>query len=264
MLIDWFTVSAQALNFLVLVWLMKRFLYQPVLHAIDAREQRIAAELADADARQTEAKAERNEFQRKNAEFDRERAGLLGKATDEANTERMRLIDEARQAAEELSTKQQESRRQEVANLMESITRRTKEEVFAISRKALADLVGADLEERLCGVFLAKLQSSDDEVRSQLADAVQDGSEPPMIRSAVDLPPEQQEAIRNVLQEMLSTDVRPRFTTVPGLVGGIELTAGGQKLGWSIADYLKSLEAGIEELVGKPAPPEAETSIPGA
>ena len=42
MLIDWFTVGAQALNFLILVWLMKRFLYKPILHAIDAREKRIA------------------------------------------------------------------------------------------------------------------------------------------------------------------------------------------------------------------------------
>ena len=42
MLIDWFTVGAQVLNFLILVWLLKRFLYRPILHAIDAREQRIA------------------------------------------------------------------------------------------------------------------------------------------------------------------------------------------------------------------------------
>ena len=55
MLIDWFTVGAQALNFLILVWLMKRFLYKPVLHAIDEREKRIAAELADAAAQKADA-----------------------------------------------------------------------------------------------------------------------------------------------------------------------------------------------------------------
>jgi F-type H+-transporting ATPase subunit b len=55
MLIDWFTVVAQAVNFLILVWLMKRYLYQPILKALDAREQRIAAELADADAKKAEA-----------------------------------------------------------------------------------------------------------------------------------------------------------------------------------------------------------------
>ena len=98
MLIDWFTVAAQALNFLILVWLMKRFLYQPILHAIDEREKRIAAELADADAKKAEAQKERDEFQHKNEEFDQQRAALLTKATDEAKAERQRLLDEARKA----------------------------------------------------------------------------------------------------------------------------------------------------------------------
>jgi len=66
MLIDWFTIAAQALNFLILVWLMKRFLYKPILNAIDAREQRIARELADADAKKAEAQKEREVFKGKN------------------------------------------------------------------------------------------------------------------------------------------------------------------------------------------------------
>ena len=73
MLIDWFTVAAQAANFLILVWLLKRFLYQPILKALDAREQRIAAELADADTKRAEALAEREAYKRKNAEFDGQR-----------------------------------------------------------------------------------------------------------------------------------------------------------------------------------------------
>ena len=80
MLIDWFTVGAQALNFLILVWLMKRFLYKPILQAIDAREKRIALSLADADAKKAEAQKERDEFEKKNEEFDQQRAALLSKA----------------------------------------------------------------------------------------------------------------------------------------------------------------------------------------
>ncbi|MEO5958542.1 MAG: F0F1 ATP synthase subunit B, partial [Opitutaceae bacterium] len=70
MLIDWFTVGAQVLNFLILVWLMKRFLYKPILNAIDAREKKISAELADAESKRAEAMKDRDEFQQKNEEFD--------------------------------------------------------------------------------------------------------------------------------------------------------------------------------------------------
>jgi len=56
MLIDWFTVGAQIVNFLILVWLLKHFLYKPILDAIDAREKKIAAELADAERREPRQK----------------------------------------------------------------------------------------------------------------------------------------------------------------------------------------------------------------
>src|SRR5579871_6662523 len=103
MLIDWFTVGAQTLNFIILVWLLKRLLYRPILNAIDAREKRIVAQLAQADAKKAEASAQRDEFQRKNEAFDQQRAALLAHARQEAQLERQRLLDEARQAAETLS-----------------------------------------------------------------------------------------------------------------------------------------------------------------
>ncbi|MGB5096847.1 MAG: hypothetical protein WBN82_02930, partial [Porticoccaceae bacterium] len=100
MLIDWFTVGAQVVNFLILVWLLKRFLYRPILDAIDAREKRIASELADAAAGMAEAVATRDDFDRKSEAFEQQRATLLKQATDAAKAERHRLMDEARQAAE--------------------------------------------------------------------------------------------------------------------------------------------------------------------
>ena len=103
MLIDWFTVGAQTLNFLILVWLLKRFLYKPILDAIDAREKDIAKKLADADAKKTEALKERDAFQHKNAEFDKQRAALLSQAIDDAKSERQQLFDQAREAADAMS-----------------------------------------------------------------------------------------------------------------------------------------------------------------
>src|SRR6202030_2840597 len=103
MLIDWFTVGAQALNFLVLVWLLKRFLYKPILNAVDARE-----------------------------------------------------------AADVLSAKRQETLRSEAHNLNQAIRRRTQQEVFAIARKTLTDLATTSLEERIGGVFTRHLRTMDD------------------------------------------------------------------------------------------------------
>ena len=253
MLLDWFTVAAQALNFLILVWLMKRFLYQPILRAIDAREKKIAGELADAAAQKAEAKKESDEFHHKNEEFDQQRAALLAKATDEANAERKRLLDEARAAADALAAKRQESLLNEAKNLNQAITRKAQDEVFAIARRALTDLSGATLEDRMIGVFTGRLRMLDDAAKSQLGDALKSTKAPALIRSAFDLPDEARETIQNTINETFSADIHLRFETAPDLIGGIELTANGQRISWSIDDYLKSLEAGVSELLKAPA-----------
>jgi F-type H+-transporting ATPase subunit b len=261
MLIDWFTVGAQALNFLILVWLMKRFLYKPILHAIDAREKRITTELADADAKKDEAQQERDEFQHKNEEFDRQRAVLLSQATDEAQAERERLLDEARQAAAVLSSKRQAALRNEQQNLHQALSRRTQQEVFAIARQTLTDLAGTSLEERLGEVFTRRLRELDGEAKTGLAEALQTTPEPALVRSACDLPAEQRAAIQNAVNETFSADIHLRFQTAPDLIGGIELTTNGQKVAWSIADYLASLEEGVAELLKEEDKAEAKAEV---
>lgn len=242
MLIDWFTVGAQAVNFLILVWLMKRFLYKPILHAIDEREKRIANELADADAKKAEAQKEHDDFQHKNEEFDKQRAALLNKATEEANAERQRLLGEARKAADTLSATRQNALRNEADRLNQAISRRTQQEVFAIARKALTDLASTSLEEGMVGVFTRRVREMNGQPKDDLGKALTTDSAPALVRSAFDLPAEQRKAIQTAINETFSADIHLRFETSPDLVSGIELTANGQKVGWSIGDYLASLQ----------------------
>jgi F-type H+-transporting ATPase subunit b len=249
MLIDWFTVGAQVLNFLVLVWAMKRFLYKPILHAIDARERRLAAQQADAARQKVKAEKVRDEFQHKQADLDGQRVALLKQATDQAETERHRLLDAARQAADALSAKRQDALKAEVTNLGQSIRSRAKQEVFAIARKALSDLATTTLEERLGDVFTRRLRELGGPEKAALASALQATSGPAVVRSAFDLPTKERATIQNALNETFSTDVRVRFEIAPDLVCGIELATEALKVGWSIDGYLAALQSGVTELL---------------
>jgi F-type H+-transporting ATPase subunit b len=235
MLIDWFTVSAQLVNFLILVWLLKRLLYKPILHAIDERERRIAKELADADTKRTEA----------------EKKG-------EARAESQRLLEESRLAADALRAKQGDALKREQQSLNDEITRRTREEVFAIARKTLTDLAGTSLEERMSEVFTRRLRGLSDEAKEGLARALQTSADPVLVRSAFELPEEQRAAIQRALSETFSAEMQVRFETAPGVISGIELTANGRKVAWSIAEYLASLEKSVGELLKEKDKPEAE------
>ena len=249
MLIDWFTVGAQIVNFLILVWLLKHFLYKPILDAIDAREKRIAAELADADTKKAEAEKKRTDFEDKNKSFDQQRSALLGKARDEAKAERERLIDQAKKDADSLRVTQADALRGDQIRLGNEITLLAEREVFAIARKALTDLATVSLEERVGEVFTRHLRELDPKAKELLGDALKNSPQPGLVRSAFELPPDQRTAIQNALNETFSAVVRIKFEDSQDAICGIELTANGQKVAWSISSYLTGLSKKVSDLV---------------
>jgi F-type H+-transporting ATPase subunit b len=257
MLIDWFTVAAQAINFLILIWLMKRFLYRPILDAIDAREKRIADDTAAAAKLKADAEKESAELKKKNTDFDASRASLISAAENAAKAEGERLLEEARKAAAALSAKLQKASEDQEQALHEQVRVRMQSAVFDVARKALADLAGASLEERISELFAQRLRELDPAAKKALGDALKAQTNPAVVRSAFDLSADARGRVQKALNETFSADVHLRFETASALIGGIELSTTDSKLGWSIADYLSSVENAALALLKAQAKPAA-------
>ena len=249
MLIDWFTVVAQMLNFLVLVWLLKRFLYKPVLDAIDAREKGIATKLADAEAKEAKARKEHQEFDYKNKAFDEQRNALMVKATVDAKADHDRMLGDAHKEADELRTSEATSLRNDQVRLSMGIKRMAQDQVFAIARKTLNDLATVSLEERVGEVFTRRLRQMDAKGKEELGAALKASPEASLVRSAFELPADQKDAIQNALNETFSSVIRVRYETDANAISGIEITANGQKLAWSISSYLDAFGQSLEKML---------------
>lgn len=254
MLIDWFTVGAQALNFIILVWLMKRFLYQPILNAIDAREKSIADELTRADTMSQQAKQEKTSYESKNLDFDQQREQLIAEATEAANSERQRLLEVARQTAEALVTKQQKALQNKMQALHDTIRQAVQKQLFAMAKNALRDLAAVDIESQIVAVFTQQLRDINNDQKSALQAALK-APQLTVLSSNV-LSPDQQSSITTALDALLDKKEPGKknqllFEQSTGLIGGIELQANGFKIGWSIAEYLHALESSLAEQIDK-------------
>lgn len=255
MTIDWFTVAAQLLNFIILVWLMKRFLYQPILSAIDAREQVIAGKLDDAEKKHAAAAKEQEDFRQKNESFDQQRSALLKTATDEVAAERERLLQDVRQDEEEAQAKRSEAVRLQVKNLHDRLVHLMQQEVFAIARKTLSDLAATSLEAAMSAAFIHRVRNLDDSAKSTIAAALANASEAATVRSAFAIPERQRADIQTALKETFSADIALRYEVDPTTISGIEFSTNGQRVTWSIAAYLRQLEQHVgEQLVEHSAP----------
>jgi len=255
-LIDWFTVGAQAVNFLILVWLLKRYLYRPVLAAIDAREKKIAERIANAAAQDAKAQGAGEELRKRSEAFDRDRDGLMHKATEDGATERQRLIEAARQDSQLLRAKLSQALAAERGELGRQLTMRTQAEVLAVARQALSDLAGANLEDRIIEVFLARLAGAGIDTRPPGAPLPATSPQVALVRSAFEPTPARRAEVEAAIRQRLGANGAVHFQTSPEIVCGIELSVDGVKLPWSVTDYLASFAQDLAAL-GAPEPVHA-------
>src|SRR5262249_16867757 len=154
MKIDWFTVIAQVINFLILVWLLKRFLYQPVLRSIDEREKKIANQLKEAEDREAAAEQAKTLMQEKLNAFERQRPNELNKVVEEAKVLRQSQFEQVRADSAAEREVLQSALREESIKAEKMLGRRIHQEVYAITEKAFSDLASAPMEVYLVKGFI--------------------------------------------------------------------------------------------------------------
>jgi hypothetical protein len=93
-------------------------------------------------------------------------------------------------------------------------------------------------------VFTRRVHQMDEKDKQTLGAAIRGSPDPVTVRSTFDMPVVERAAIQNALNETFASDVRIRYETDTGTLCGIELSANGQKVGWSIADYVGPSTAG--------------------
>ena len=241
MLIDWFTVTAQLVNFLILIWLLKRFLYQPVLKALDEREKKIAAELEHAASVEAEAAQEKAEWQKKNDEFAQQRQQMMKEATNEVATRRTSLLEKAREEYDALQSRLLETLKREEAERQDEAERRVSDEIFSVAGKLLAELADESLEARIIDKFCRKLEAGGSEIAGQLKG--QDGAaKQAVVRSTFQLTPEQRDKVSGTAKKVLGVEAPLSFEQSDKAGCGIELCVDGLCVSWHFQAALDALK----------------------
>jgi len=237
MLIDWFTVFAQLVNFLVLMWLLRRFLYRPVLNAIAAREKGLQAERDAAGQARKQAEIEARQLADARAEFERQRQQLLEDAMADARAERQRWLDAARRELLAMQAQSRQSIAAEYQRLQQDLVQKTIGEVYAVTDKLVRDLANAQLENLMAEQLLARLPDAGQVV-------LPDG-EAWTIVSTFALSDQVREKLAAGIHRHWPASGVVQFQQLADLLCGLELRVGGYRLAWNAADYLQALQQQI-------------------
>ena len=241
MQVDGFTLLAQVVNFLLLVYLLKRFLYHPIIAAIDRREAAIAARLAAAEQLQQDAAAERERYQQEQQQLAAQRQQWLDQARDEAATQRQEQLSQARHEVEQTRQQWLAELQREQSQFLHELRRQMGTELCALARQALADMADVELQDQLIAVFLRQLRELPAAQRAGLADAKLS------VVTALPLDPARQERMQSALQQILQNSSVPACEQQPDLICGIVLRTPQGELGWDLSEYLGELSDRLRE-----------------
>lgn len=253
MLFDWFTVAAQLVNFAILVWLLKRFLYRPVLEAMEAREKRVRDTVAAAEHQKAAAEEESKRLREQQDTLAAQKEALLEAARKEAAATRDELVAKARTDADASDVQRRSALDRDWQEFRAEFFHRTQGEALAIARQALRELADAGIEERMADAFLKRLTALDGDAKTQFQAAAHKSTRPLVVRSGFALPAPLRERLQQALTDQFAIQGEVQFETNPGIIAGIEVACDGHKVVWTFGDFLHSLEVNVRNLVEQEA-----------
>jgi F-type H+-transporting ATPase subunit b len=249
MTIDWFTIAAQALNFLLLVYLLKRFLYPSIIRAMDKREKLIASRVAAADDEMKQAKEAETSYNQLKQEFSTQQQELTAKAREDAEKLRQELSEKARAEVEDERAKWKQSLLQQEEEFLRLLRQRSAEQVMLVTRKALQDLADAQLEQQIASRFVARLKDIKDGEWKAARGSMEKDKGGVAVHSAFPLGEDMRTVIIDLVRQKLGDKTQVAFTTSDGISGGVLLKIGDMQVAWSLESYLDELQEEVSRVV---------------
>ncbi len=243
MLINWFTVIAQIINFLILVFLLQRFLYKPIMQTIKKRQKMIDARWEDAEIAQEEAQREADTYPQQQQKLEQQEQAMTAQMLQKVEQEHQQLLIKARREVEGMQKKWREALLQEQTDFIRSLRQQIAEQTNIVVRKALQDLANVDLEQQIIANFTQRLQEIDENQRQIITQSLQDSHQPIIIKSSFEISPESRQQITKALQIQVISNHPLEFQTSPDLICGIQVKLAAYVISWNLNDYLQTLES---------------------
>jgi F-type H+-transporting ATPase subunit b len=219
---SWWTFALQAVNFLILVWLLQRFLFKPVKAIVARRKEEISLALTEASAERESAERVKHEIEAQRARIDAERQKIIDEQRAELAAQRQKIIEEARIEAgkiKEQASKQLDAERVAAA---EELFQRTVALATDLAQRLLSELAVPSIEQLFLGQVVHYLDQLPVEERARLFPRA--GADSLLVTTAHPLSAQDQAEWSAQLAKRLGTDSKVKFTADPTLIAGTVIT----------------------------------------
>ncbi len=241
--LNWSTFVLEIINFLILVWILKRFLYKPVLDVIAKRRAEIDDSLSSAEALHADAEKLRKQYEGRLADWDRERQQARTALHQALDAERVKKMEQLQTELEQQREKTRvvEARHQAVA--MRKMEESALQQAARFASRLLAQACGAETEANLVDLVITELSALPSERIAALRNSYRQAPDTALVVSAHRLSDEQRQRLEQVLTKVVGPEVKVKFEQDSALMAGVRISVGAWVLGANLQDELEGFTA---------------------
>jgi F-type H+-transporting ATPase subunit b len=239
---DWFTFVALIVNFLILVFLLKHFLYGRIIRAMDEREEKLIARMEEAEQKKKEADKEAKALREERRQLAEKKEEILAGAKEDADQRKRKMIETAREETSALRSKWRQAIDHEKTSFLKELRQRASREVYASVRQILRDLADEALEQKIVDLFIKRIRSLEEDEREAVLELIRKSGGPLVVSTAFEITDAKREQVRDAIQREFSDHAEIRFEISEDTICGIVLEAAGRKVAWNVEAYLQDLE----------------------
>jgi F-type H+-transporting ATPase subunit b len=244
---DPWTLGLQLANFLVLVWLLHRFLYKPVLEIIAARKAATDKLIADAQAEKKAAEDLKRSLESQRAAIAQERDAALKTARDAADEERKAVLAKAHAEAETLRSEAGKAFDRERVEIVRTVGRDAARLAVSIARRLLQEAPAVSVQERLLDLVCDDVKALPADSKKHIAERVAANKNKPEVITATLLDRRAATRFAESLSAALGARATPLFRVDKALIAGVEVHFPFTILRRSWSEDLKRIEAELND-----------------
>ena len=236
--LDWTTSIFELINFLVLIWILNRFLYTPVMNVIAQRKTAIQQTQADAAQLRSDAEALRGQYENRLAEWEQERDKARAQLREDISAERNRLLDGLRTELDQEREKAAAVEQRRMKDFMQQAEAAAIAQGAAFASRLLSRLGAGELERRIIDLVIEDLPRLPQDKIQAIRSAPATTGLAMKISTAYPLDATQQKVLGDACRTLMGREPPCEFLEDRNLIAGVRISFGSWVLRASVQDEL--------------------------
>jgi len=248
MKVDILTYLFEIINFFVLLWILKKLLYKPIISVLKERKEYIAKRIREAEEAETKAKRMKEEYEKMLKQIEEIRKTKLAEITKEVQQEKEKLYENMKKELDAQRQKFLDSLEMEKREALNEIKEETIHLSLAFVSKLLSNFADEEIHKKLFSIALEGIKNINKEEIDNIKEELKNRNTV-VVETAFPLSKEDIDRLKQTIKDIFNVDINIKTEERKDLMAGVKIHLSSKMIDTSLEGQLSVFETLLREKI---------------